>query len=328
MLAFSDPAYLLLGLLALLPWFRRGQPATVQPGLYLMPPDAVSLWLDRFLRLSGSLSVLSLSLGMAGPYRLGQSVDTTGRGAQIVLLMDRSSSMGENFSGRYLGGSARESKGVAAQKFLADLVARRPDDLFAMIDFSSAPIPAIPMTHDHAAVQAAIAAVSERGHGITHIAPALAMALETFGQQVDGGLKIVLLVSDGAARIDEDTRERIRVDFQNANAILYWVYLRTPKSTSLGEQPANPGESTTPEYFLHRYFKDLGVPYRAFEAENGNAVEETLNELTALESLPWRYREERPRYDLSPYCHAAALFFTALVLVGVLLEAGVENKGG
>lgn len=323
---FSEPGFLLLGFLALIPGFWRGPRAAPCPGLFLLPPDALSVWLDRLLRLSGVMALLGLTLGLSGPYLPGQTVEHTGEGAEIVLLMDRSSSMGENFSGKYLGGSARESKGVAAQQLLAELVARRPHDLFAMLNFSAAPIHVMPMTDDHSAIQAAIAAVSERGHGITHIAPALALALETFGNRVEGGSRIVLLVSDGAARIDEDTQERLRIDFHNTGASLYWIYLRTPKSTHLGERPANPGESTTPEYFLHRYFQELGIPYRAFEAENPGAVQEAVTELATLKPLPWRYFESLPRRDLSGYGYATALFFMAVLLIGILLEDTANDR--
>ncbi len=318
--AVHHPWVLGLICLSLLPWFWPAQKAHRQASLMLAPADAVSIGLDRALRLAASLAVFCLILGLADPYRPGQPIERVGAGARIVLLVDRSSSMGENFSGRYLGGSAHESKGVAAQHFLAGFVTQRPNDLFAMIDFSGAPMLAMPMTGDHVAIQAAIAALTERGHGITHIAPALALALDTLGNPADGGSRIVLLVSDGATRIDEDTRERIRRDFQERDASLYWVYLRTPKSTRLSEPPANPGESTTPEYFLHRYFQQLGVSYRAFEAENPGALEAILTELSALKPLPWHYTETPPESNLSAYCYALALVLTGVTATGFWLE--------
>lgn len=320
MLGFVQPAWLWLSVLAVLPWFWRGQRPETHAGLSLLPEDRLSVWLDRGMRLAGVLAVLGLIFGLSKPYLPEQTVNHTGSGARIVLLMDRSSSMGENFSGKYLGGAARESKGVAAQRFLAELVSKRPGDLFAMLDFSSAPLFAMPMTADHAAVLAAIAAISERGHGITALAPALAMALETFDGQVEGGARVVLLVSDGATRIDADTRERLKAEFQAAGASLYWIYLRTPKSSSLSVPPPNPGESTTPEYFLHRYFETLGVPYRAFEADHPDALETTLAELASLPSLPWQYPETRPRQELDGTCYAAALGFILIMLAGAILE--------
>lgn len=315
------PGFLLLMVLAVIPWYWRGQRPEIHPELGLLPVDGVSLWLDRGLRLSAALACAGLVLGLAQPYWPGQTLIQRGEGARIVLLMDRSSSMGENFSGQYLGGAAHESKAVAAQRFLSELVSHRPDDLFALLDFSSAPLYAMPMTRDHAAVQAAIAAISQRGHGITALAPALSLALQQLDDsRMQGGSRIVLLVSDGATRIDQDTRERLKADFQARDASLYWVYLRTPRSSRLSVPPPNPGESTTPEYFLHRYFQTLGVPYRAFEAEDPDALNTALAELAALRPLPWQYQTIRPRQDISALFYAAALFFIAITVTGALLE--------
>lgn len=170
--------------------------------------------------------------------------------------------MSENFSGRYLGGNASESKSAVARKLLAEFVQRREHDSFAMVNFAAAPIFVLPLTQDREAVLAAIRAIGDRGNGITNIAPGLAMALDFFDGQPVSGSRIILLVSDGAARIEDTTREEIRQRFHDTQASLYWIYLRNPKSNRLADKPANPDESTTPEYFLHRYFQGMGVPYQ------------------------------------------------------------------
>lgn len=319
-LGFLQPWALLLGFSALIPWFLSNQPPIAYSSLSVMPRDALSIAVDYLLRFSATAAALCLSLGIAEPYLAEQWVERVGTGAHVVLLLDRSSSMSENFSGRYLGGSARESKSAVARKLLAEFVQRREHDLFAMVNFAAAPMFVLPLTQDRAAVLAAIGAVSDRGHGITHIAPGLAMALDFFQGQPVSGSRIILLVSDGAARIEEITREAIRQRFQDSQASLYWIYLRNAKSSRLSEKPANPGESTTPEYFLHQYFQELGVPYRAFEAENPEAVQRAIAEVEKLENLPLRYLEKQPRRDLSGACYAAALALLLIVLLGKAVE--------
>ena len=319
-LGFSEPWALLLGMTALLPLFRRGQAAMPYSAISMLPNDPLSTMLDRLLRLAAAAAALSLSLGIAGPYLREQWVERVGTGAHIVLLLDRSSSMNENFSGRYMGGAARETKGAVARTLLAEFVERREHDLFAMIDFSAAPIYVMPFTQDRPAILAAIEATKGRGHGVTNIAPGLAMALDFYSGQPFTGSRIVLLVSDGAARIEEETRDRLRQWFQETQTTLYWIYLRNPRSGRLSEKPANPGESTTPEYFLHQYFQNLGVPYRAFEAENPEALQRAIAEVEQLENLPLHYLEKRPRRDISGYCYAAALAFFALLLGAKFLE--------
>ena len=145
---------------------------------------------------------------------------------------------------------------------------------------------------------------------MTNIAPGLAMALDFFNQRPKEGSRIILLVSDGAARIDEQTRDRLRQNFEETGTTLYWIYLRNPTSAPLTQKPSNPNESTTPEYFLNAYFESLDVPYRAFEAENPDAMEKAIKEVERLENLPLPYQEFLPRKDLSN-----VFFISALVLM-------------
>lgn len=319
-IGFLQPWALALLVLAALPWFRRGQPALGYPALAMAPEDALSDWLDRGLRLAACAVFACVALGMAGPYRREQWVDRIGTGAHIVLLLDRSSSMNENFTGRYLGARATESKSAMARKLLAEFVDRRAHDLFAMVTFAAAPIYVLPLTEDREAVHAAIAAAGGRGHGLTNIAPGLAMALDFFAGKPRQGSRIILLVSDGAARIDEETRDRLRQTFQETGTTLYWIYLRNPTSAPLTEKPANPNETTTPEYFLNEYFESLEIPYRAFEAENPNAMEKAIAEVERLENLPLPYREKLPREDLSGRFFGAALVLLALLIGARAME--------
>lgn len=319
-IGFSAPWALLLGFTALIPLLGRGQPAISYSSISILPNDPLSTLLDWMLRFGAAAASLCLSLGIAGPYLSERWVERVGTGAHVVLLLDRSSSMNEDFSGQYMGGRAQETKGAVARKLLAEFVNRREHDLFAMIDFSAAPIYVMPFTQDKHAVLAAIDATSGRGHGATNIAPGLAMALDFYSGKPFTGSRIILLVSDGAAQIEEETRDLLRQWFQETQATLYWIYLRNPRSGRLSEKPANPGESTTPEYFLHEYFQSLGVPYRAFEADNPEALQRAIAEVERLENLPLHYLEKLPRQDVSGYCYGAALAFLALLLGAKFLE--------
>jgi mxaC protein len=319
-LAFSQTWALLLGLLALIPLARCGYKTLGYSKLALLPEDAWSLRIDWGLRLLAALAALLIVLGLAGPYLREQWVERVGTGAHIVLLVDRSSSMNENFSGTYLGGKSDETKSALASKLMAEFVARRKQDLFALVAFSSAPMYVLPLTQDHEAVRSAVVSLGGRGHGITHIAPGLAMALEHFSGQPVTGARIVLLVSDGAARMEPETADALRQQFQDNQASLYWIYLRNPKGGKLTEAPKNPNESTTPEYYLHQYFLSPGVPYQAFEAEKPQALQEAITTLETLENRPLLYREKLPRQDLSGFCYGAALVCLLILLAFQTLE--------
>jgi len=317
---FTAPWVLVGAISALAPWLGAGQRASRYSSLRVVPDDRFSRIADRAMKIFASLSLLALIMGVAGPYLRAHWQEKIGTGAQIVLLVDRSSSMSDNFAGRYLGGAARETKSAVARQLLAEFVARRRDDLFGIVTFSAAPIYVLPLTQDRDAVLAAIASASERGHGVTNIASGLVMALDFFADKPITGSRIVLLVSDGAARIEEETRARIRQAFVDSQARLYWIYLRNPRGARLDEKPKNPGESTTPEYFLHEFFRGLGAPYRAYEAENPDALGSAIADVGRLENEPLHYMAKLPRKDLSSYCYVVALLFLAPLLASRALE--------
>lgn len=325
-IGFEQPWLLVFLTGALLPWFGCGQKVLSYSSLSIIPDDPLSKWVDVLLRLTAVGAVVALVIGIAGPYLREQWVERLGTGAHVVLLLDRSSSMNENFTGKYLGARAGESKAAVARQLLSEFVDRRQHDLFAMVSFSAAPIYVLPLTQDRIAIHAAIAAAGGRGHGVTHIAPGLAMALDFFSGQAVTGSRIILLVSDGAARIDDETRDLLKQWFQDTQATLYWIYLRNPKSAPLTEKPASPSESTTPEYFLHQYFSELGVTYRAFEAENPEAMQRAIAEVERLENLPLLYKEKLPRQDVSAWFYGLALIFILVLLAFSLLELNDWNR--
>jgi mxaC protein len=324
-IGFLLPWTLLLLPLAAVPWFRHGQAALPYPSVDIIPGDRLSDVVDSVLRLIACATFACLVVAISGPFRKEQLVDRIGTGAHIVLLLDRSSSMNENFTGRYMGAKAGESKSAMAKKLLSEFVDRRAHDLFGMVAFAAAPIYVMPLTEDKQAIHAAIAAAGSRGHGITNIAPGLAMSLDFFTDKPRKGSRIILLVSDGAARIDEETRDRLRQTFQETSTTLYWIYLRNPTSKPLTEKPGNPNETTTPEYFLNEFFESLEVPYRAFEAENPNAMEKAISEVERLENQPLPYQERLPREDISKVFFIAALILMLVLILARMMEVKTWN---
>ncbi|MGR8935961.1 MAG: vWA domain-containing protein [Gammaproteobacteria bacterium] len=314
---FSAPWFLLLGLLALLPLLRDAERPSGYSSITLLPRDWLSALFFGSVRLIAALVVIAIVIGLADPYLREYRVKRIGNGAQIVLLLDRSASMNENFASRYLGGVAGESKVAVARQVLSEFVQRRQNDFFGMISFSTAPIYVLPLMQDKTAIIAAINATQSRGRGVTNIAPGLAMALDYFSGREQTGSRVILLVSDGAARIEPETQAKLTQLFKQNNVMLYWIYLRTGNSPRLGQKPANANESTTPEYFLHQYFLAMGIPYQSFEAEDPAALENAIRAIEKLENKPLIYDETVPRQSL------AAWFYTAAAM-GLLLLAMVR----
>jgi mxaC protein len=327
-----EHAWLLVLLaLALLPWYGPGRPALAYPWLGLVPSDRLSDALDLCLRLLGSLAIGFIVLGLASPYRPEAAIERVGKGMQIVFLLDRSASMDMPFVtdarlSRVMGPGQGESKLSVARRLLAQFVAKRGDDQFAIVEFSDYPIHALDFTRKRDIVQAVIdSSRFGRGLGQTDMGRALVAALELYKGRPYTGSRTIMLASDGGAYLDDETRQRITRLMQRYRVGLYWLYIRSYGSEGLlADKDVSPelGEAV-PEHFLHAFFKSIGTPYRAYEAEGPDALERAIGDIDRLENLPIRYTETLPRLDLSQSCFAVALACAALLAVAKSLAIKV-----
>lgn len=318
----AHPIALALLPLALLPLLASPLSAGGYSWGKLVPEDAFSVLLRWALRILAMAGIAALILGVAGLYRAEETVERLGKGAHIVLLFDRSSSMDQTFAGRAPeGGEA--SKAKAARRLLSEFAARRANDLFGVAAFSTQPLFVLPLTNHREAVQAAIAASDRPGLAFTNIGKGLAMALSFFQDKPMTGSRVIMLVSDGAGVIDHRLQLQIRTWFEQYRARLYWIFLRTEGSAGIFDEPASPRDDTPqimPERHLHKFFQSLKIPYRAYEAADPKALEEAIADVDRLENLPLQYLETIPRKNLSSACYVIAAVVTASLLAAKLAE--------
>jgi mxaC protein len=335
---FDTPWLLCLLPLALWPWWARAQQPVRNAWVALMPRDRASDALQRLLKGTAVLALALLVLAMSGPYRPEYTVERVGQGAEIVVVLDRSRSMDQGFSGARLAagvakprgtgpealdyymslspGRSRDAKGKVARRLLSEFAAGRPDDRFGMVVFSTLPMRVLEFTQKNDVVQAAIAA-GEIGRGLseTNIGLALLEALSFFDDRPYTGSRIVMLVSDGGDHIDPATQERIAFAARKQRTAINWFYLRSANSPGLTAGADDPlgAADTVPEHQLHRFFQSLGTPYRAYEADNDKALQAAIDDVNRLENMPITYLDTVPRRDLSPWGHAIALLCVLLL---------------
>jgi mxaC protein len=339
---FDSPWLLGLLPLALLPLWAVPGAALPNTWIGSLRRDRASQVVAWALRAAAVVALAALVIGIAGPYRPEVQVERVGRGAEIVLVLDRSRSMDQGFAGarpattvagtgpealdyysRLRAAEGRESKGKVARQLLAEFAQQRPDDRFGMVVFSTVPMRVLGFTQKPEVIQAAINAGNiGRGLSETNIALALQSALGFFEGRAYTGSRIVLLVSDGGDRLDSDARERISELARRYRVAFYWIYIRSPRSPGLmlGAEQAPSDADAVPEFFLHRFFESLQVPYRAYEADNPEALQKAIADVNRLENLPIAYTETLPRRDLSAHAYAAALVAVLLLLAANLAE--------
>lgn len=341
-MSFSHAWILWLLPLAAWPLFARSGTPLSNGWLAFAPRDRWSSALGWLLRAIGALAIGALVVAIADPHRPEYTVERVGRGAEIVLLLDRSRSMDQGFAGarrpppgRSTGPEAldyyfsqaparlRDSKGKVARELLAEFTAQRPDDRFALVVFSTLPMRVLGFTDKNEIIQAAIAAGNiGRGLSETNIGLALGAALELFDGRPYTGSRIVMLVSDGGDRIDPETRERLAHLARKQRVSIYWLYLRSANSPGLeaaaGDSPA--AAESVPELLLHRFFGSLETPYRAYEAGDPEALKRAIADVNRLENLPITYFDLVPQRDLAPWCHGLALACVLLLMLAGALE--------
>jgi mxaC protein len=330
-LAVTYPLVLLLLPLAALPLIASAQEAEGYPSLDDTKTDTLSALVDLALRLLGSIAIVGLVLGLSGLYRLGQSIERLGEGANIVLLFDRSASMNDTFAGQAPTESGEESKSAAAERFLSDFVAKRDHDRFGVAAFSTSPMFVLPLSDHKEATLKAIDAIELPGLALTNVGKGLAMALSMHEDDIlstqgtDGGIasRAIVLVSDGAAVIDRKVQQKLAEAFIKRPVNLYWIFLRTEGARGIFDKPQKGDDDTPfamPERHLNLFFEGLKIPYKAFEVENPAAVGEAVAAIDKLERRPMRYFERIPQKDLSGFAYGVAAGALLLLILAKLAE--------
>lgn len=327
--SFDHPELLLLAPLAVAPLLRSALRGSAISSLDCVPEDSLSNLIVAAIKFLGVVALLSSLLGAARPFLPSEEVERLAEGAQIVMLIDRSGSMNETFAGRNPSGG-EESKAAAAKRILKAFVDSRRRDLVGVAAFSTSPMLVTPLSDHPDATKAAIDAMDRPGLDYTNIARGLAMALSMFRASDADHSRAILLISDGAGVIDPKIQDDLRADFRKTRVNLYWLFLRTEGSRGIYAAPDGDDESpqAAPERHLDLYFKSLGVPYRAFEAEGPKATEDALRQIDRLERRPMRYFERLPRRDFSGLFFAVALISVCLLLLAKLAEAPLSPARG
>jgi mxaC protein len=320
-IGLEHPALLWLLPLMLLPWLPSARRAQAQyAALAMIAPDRLSRWTGRVMRACASVAIGSLVIALASPRSPETMVETVGRGAEIVVLLDRSLSMDQPFgkpSNAVLDLSG-PSKAQVSQRLIAEFARQRADDLFGLVLFSTFPLPVLPFTQDQEAIQGAIGATgTSRALGDTDVGLGLLAAASYFDSRVYSGSRVVVLVSDGGAQLDPVMRARICDTYLRNRIALYWLYIRSRFWPGLpaADQADSPADDAIPERALHRFFRTLKTPYRVYEAEDVDALERAIADLGRLERAPLQLRVLRAGADQRGWPLAFALAATAVLVL-------------
>ena len=314
-MSFTVPWVLWLLPLAALPLVLERAHSRSYSWLEMLPRDRLSDIVNMVLKALAVLALLFIILGVASPHTNEQHVERIGVGAQIGLVLDRSASMDDPFSGS-TDGRVGETKSAAASRLITDFVKSRQNDMFGMITFSNSAMYVLPLSENREAILAAVRATAGNSLFQTNIGSGLTSAAGLFDKVPDSGSRAVILLSDGAGRIPADTQQKIRDWFERMGLSLYWIVLRQPGGISIFNENYKPPEDQAlpPEIELYEFFKTMRTPCRAYEAEDPKSLAAAMDDINRREKKPIRYTEQIPGRDYSSHC-----FLLAAVMVSLLL---------
>lgn len=322
---FSHPWWLLLMPLALLPLWRSRRDTMAFSHLHWLPRDRLGELAGWLWRACGVIAIASGVIALAGPGRPETQVARTGHGAEVLILMDRSRSMDEHMMpsdwrsidplSRLAHLSRGPQKSRVARELLDKFVVQRSDDRFSLMFFSTRPMNVVPFTQHDDVVRAGIdAGAAGNGLSDTDVGRALLAAIAEFDQRDYTGSRIILLVSDGGAFLQEPIRALIRSRLLRNHVSLYWIHLKSYNSPALDSE--EPGSERAPEVALHRFFKTLRTPYQVYEAEVQEDLAKAVADVGRQQNFPLDYLEQLPRADFSRTFIALAALACAMLLVG------------
>lgn len=324
-MAFTHPLVLWLLPLALLPILLERSHTRSYSWVEMLPHDPLSDLIGLMLKLLATIALASIIVGLADPHTLEQKIEKIGIGAQIALVLDRSASMDDAFAGGVASGKVGETKSAAASRLMTEFVAARENDRIGITTFSNSAMYVLPLTESREAILAAIKATSGNALFQTNIGAGLTAGVAQFKNVPDSGSRAIILISDGAGRVDGVIQQKLKDWLSQLNITLYWIVLRQPGGISIFDQKyENWNEIELPpvQIELHNFFKTLDTPFQAYEAEDPKSLEAAIADINKKEKKPITYLEKIPGKNFTQLCY----FIAALMIALLLSVKYLENK--
>lgn len=290
------PWALLLLPLAFTPFWLRSRQGQMYSWLDMVPRDRVSEIADTTIRALTALLLAALVLALAAPQGPDIKVQKVGKGAQTVVVIDRSVSMENPFTGDSTSGRTVEIKARAARRLITDFIRARPDDMIGVVAFTNAALHGVKITSNRNAVLAAVNAATSAGINQTNIGAGITEGVSLFDDIPSSGSRAIILLSDGAGKISPRVKQKIQEQLTSKKLNLYWIVLREPDDISIFGK--NEGYVSVPPVIeLNQYFKSLKIKYRAYEADNPTALQSALQDIDAREKNVIQYAVNMPGHD-------------------------------
>tara|TARA_B110000208_G_scaffold96627_1_gene120955 strand:- start:4757 stop:5725 length:969 start_codon:yes stop_codon:yes gene_type:complete len=310
-----NPWALLLLPMSALPFVLKGSQGQLYSWLTIAPKDQFSKTADFLLNLITALLIAALVLALTGPRGGDQVVQKVGKGAQTVMVIDRSVSMEHPFAGDVINGQAGEVKSAAARRLLTDFVQSRPDDMVGVVAFTNSALYGLKITTNRDAIYSAINAATSSGVNQTNIGAGVTQGASLFDQIESSGSRAVILLSDGAGKVSPRVKLKLKKEMEAKGLSLYWIVLREPDGLSIFTKKVYTEDTTPAPIALDNYFKSLKIKYKAYEADNPTTLQSAIQDINAREKKTIQYEVTIAGRDYSTHFIIIAGIISLLILI-------------
>ena len=297
-MSFAHPLWLILLPLSALPFIASISDKTAISNIKIFEQDGISKKITMLCRSLMSLIIVLLIVILANPWSKSTSITEIGKGAQLVFLIDRSVSMAKPFIGD--DDNKSEIKSLAARRILKDFISQRPSDMIGIVGFSNSALYASKITKNRSYTYAAIDAATGSSINQTNIGSGITTGLFMFSEIETTGSQALVLLSDGAGKISKRVKERIAEMLNEKKINLYWIIIKEPNDVSLfsGNTYLEGREPTVIK--LDKFFQSLNTEYKAYEAENPDALSSAIADIDQKEKKPIKIERDIPGKNYNP----------------------------
>jgi len=313
-MGFINLYWLLLLPLILLPFLISVSDKYTISNINILSIDTFTKKINLLTKIIMSVIIFLLILILANPWSNSSTITQVGKGAQLVFVIDRSVSMAKPFIGDNANKS--EIKSHAARRILKDFINSRPLDMVGIVGFSNSALYGSKITKNRNYTYAAIDAATKSAINQTNIGSGMTSGLFMFSEIETTGSQALVLLSDGAGKISKRVKRRISQILSEQKINLYWIIIKEPNDVSLfsGNTYLEGREPTIIK--LDKFFKSLNTEYKAYEAENPDALSNAIKDIDKKEKRPIKIEKDIPGKNYNPILLRILLvLLTSLILI-------------
>ena len=313
-MSFIGPYWLFLLPLAALPFLISVSDKFLISNINVFHQDNFSKKVNLLTKIIMSLIIIILILILANPWSNSSTITQVGKGAQLVFVIDRSVSMAKPF----IGGDVKnksEKKSLATRRILKNFIEKRPLDMIGIVGFSNSALYGSKITKNRSYAYAAIDAATRSSVNQTNIGSGISSGLFMFSEIETTGSQALVLLSDGAGKISKRVKNKISTIFSEKKINLYWIIIKEPNDVSLfsGNTYLEGREPTVIK--LDSFFKSLNTEYKAYEAENPDALSGAIKDIDSKEKKPIKIEKNIPGKNYNPLLLRILLTLLLLLIV-------------